>query len=115
MRKIASLAMVAALVAFVGTASAEQPVQLTDDQMDHVTAGGFGFVDVELIVTAFKDVFENVNKFINKDINVDVDVNGFSTNTCLPACNACMANSKWLETGVEMAIASTLLSASSSR
>ena len=45
--------------------------------MDQVTAGGFGFVDVELIVTKFKDVFENVNKEVNKNVVVEVNVNGF--------------------------------------
>ena len=32
---------------------------------------------------------------------------GFSTNTCLPACSACSARSKWLDTGVAIATAST--------
>lgn len=77
MRKITSFVAMAALFAFVGSASAEQPMELTDDQMDHVTAGGFGFVDVELIVTKFKDVFENVHKRVDKNVNVNVNVDGF--------------------------------------
>lgn len=77
MRRIASFAVVAALVIFGTSASAEQPMELTDDQMDHVTAGGFGFVDVELIVTKFKDVFENVHKRVDKNVNVNVNVDGF--------------------------------------
>lgn len=61
----------------IGMANAEEPLTLNADQMDQVTAGGFAFVDVELIVTKFKDIFENVNKFVVKEVNAVVDVEGF--------------------------------------
>jgi len=54
---LSSLALGAAMA--VGTAQAE-PLTLSADQMDKVTAAGFGFVDFAA--------------FLNKDINIDKDV-----------------------------------------
>ncbi len=76
-KKALSLILGTVLAGTISVASAEQPMTLSVDQMDRVTAGGFGFVDVELIVTKFKDVFENVNKFVFKQVDVDVQVSGF--------------------------------------
>jgi hypothetical protein len=60
MRKIglSSLALAAAMA--IGTAQAE-PLTLSADQMDEVTAAGFGFVDFQA--------------FLNKDININKQVN----------------------------------------
>ncbi len=66
-----------ALAGAISVASAEEPLTLNANQMDRVTAGGFGFVDVELIVTKFKDVQENVLKDVNKNITTTVDVDDF--------------------------------------
>ena len=44
----------------------------------------------------------------------DDAVMGFSTHTCLPAAMACMHSSKWEATGVMIATASMLVSASTS-
>jgi hypothetical protein len=55
---LSGLALGAAMA--VGTAQAE-PLSLSNDQMDQVTAAGFGFVDFDA--------------FLDKDINVTKDVN----------------------------------------
>jgi hypothetical protein len=55
---LTSLALGAAMA--IGTAQAE-PLTLSADQMDEVTAAGFGFVEFEA--------------FLNKEINVNKDVN----------------------------------------
>ena len=77
MKKTLSLFAGAVLALSVSMANADEPMTLTADQMDRVTAGGFGFVDVELIVTKFKDVFETINKLVLKEVNVTVNVDGF--------------------------------------
>jgi hypothetical protein len=66
MRKIglSSLALGAAMA--VGTAQAE-PLTLSADQMDDVTAAGFGFVDFD----AFLDKAINIDKQVNIQKNVE--------------------------------------------
>src|ERR1022692_3335511 len=50
--------------------------------------------------------FRSANS-INCSLCADVEVNGFSTKTCLPFFSADSANSKWVQTGVTTATAST--------
>jgi hypothetical protein len=59
MRKLALSGLALGAAMAVGTAQAE-PLTLSADQMDQVTAAGFGFVDFDA--------------HLNKDINVDKDV-----------------------------------------
>jgi hypothetical protein len=69
---LAGLALGAAMA--VGTAQAE-PLTLSADQMDEVTAAGFGFVEFD----AFLDKVINVDKDINvtKDVNITKTVEKF--------------------------------------
>jgi hypothetical protein len=69
---LSGLALGAAMT--VGTAQAE-PLTLSADQMDQVTAGGFGFVEFDAFVTNFffseKDIF--FNKFATVTVSTDID------------------------------------------
>ena len=71
---LTGLALGAAMA--VGTAQAE-PLTLSADQMDQVTAAGSGFVDFDF--TVFKDVFANKEEHIFKDVfkSQEVFVQGF--------------------------------------
>jgi hypothetical protein len=71
MSKVAltSLALAAAMA--VGTAQAE-PLTLSADQMDEVTAAGFGFAQFEAILQKNINVNKNVN--INKNVTKFQDV-----------------------------------------
>ena len=71
MRKLAlSSVAVASLVAVSAQA---EPLVLTGDQMDKVTAAGFGFADFDAFLSAFKDIETDID--FDKDAFVDVDVN----------------------------------------
>ena len=69
---LSGLALGAAMT--VGTAQAE-PLTLSADQMDQVTAGGFGFVDffanVENFFFSDKDIF--FDKFATVTVSTDID------------------------------------------
>jgi hypothetical protein len=71
---LSGLALGAAIA--VGTAQAE-PLTLSADQMDQVTAAGSGFVHFDF--TLFKDVFVNREEHIFKEVfkNQEVFVQGF--------------------------------------
>jgi hypothetical protein len=56
------LAGLAVSTAMSLTAQAE-PLTLSEDQLDKVTASGFGFVDFDVFFDKFKNV--NVNEFVN--------------------------------------------------
>jgi hypothetical protein len=76
MKKLAlsSAALGAAMA--VGTAQAE-PLTLSADQMDQVTAGGFAFTDAFLNVFVDTFIFETVDIFKIKNINQFVNLDGY--------------------------------------
>lgn len=76
MKKTAlSLAVGAALA--MNVAIAEQPVPLTEDQLDGVTAAGFGFVEFEVFIDFDKDVNIDIDKDVFQDIQYTVNANGY--------------------------------------
>jgi hypothetical protein len=66
---LSGLALGAAMA--VGTAQAE-PLTLSADQMDEVTAAGFGFTEFQAFL--FKDINVNKNVNINKNVQKFQDV-----------------------------------------
>jgi hypothetical protein len=74
MSKIALSGLALGAAMTVGAAQAE-PLTLSADQMDQVTAGGFGFVeffaDVENLYFSDKLIF--FNKFANVTVSTDID------------------------------------------
>ena len=76
MRKLAlsGLALGAAMV--VGTAQAE-PLTLSGDQMDQVTAAGFAFVDANLNLNVNENVHKNVDIWKTVFKWQDVKVDGY--------------------------------------
>jgi hypothetical protein len=76
MKKIALYGLVLGTAMAVSTAQAE-PLKLTSDQMDRVTASGVGFVDFNINVRKFKDLFTRVNFHKNADVDVDVHIHGY--------------------------------------
>jgi hypothetical protein len=73
MRKLALTGLALGAAMAVGTAQAE-PLTLSADQMDEVTAAGFGFASFEAFLNKDIDVTKNVNiqKLVDKLQIVDV-------------------------------------------
>ena len=58
--KVVGLVAAAALLASIGTASAKDPVKLTDGQLDKVTAGGYYNAGIPLNAAIFANANGNV-------------------------------------------------------
>jgi hypothetical protein len=76
MKKFALYGLVLGTAMAVSTAQAE-PLTLTADQMDHVTASGVGFVDFSVNITKFKDLDTRIDFDKDANVDVDVDIDGF--------------------------------------
>jgi len=73
MKKFALYSLVLATAMAVSTAQAE-PLKLTADQMDHVTASGVGSAAFNINIRKFKDLDTHIDfrKHANVDVNVHV-------------------------------------------
>jgi hypothetical protein len=76
MKKLALSGLALGAAMAVGTAQAE-PLTLSDDQMDEVTAAGFAFVDGFVNVNVRENVVKTVDILKVKQIFQFVDVQGF--------------------------------------
>ncbi len=61
-------------VALTGAAGAVEPIKLTDNQMDKVTAAGFVDFDTDIDVNV--DIDKDVDINVDADVDADVDVDG---------------------------------------
>jgi len=68
MRKVALTGLALSAAMAIGTAQAE-PLTLSADQMDEVTAAGFGFAEFDAFL------FKNIN--VNKNVNIQKNVEKF--------------------------------------
>ena len=76
-KTVLSVIVGTALAGAISVANAEQPMTLSADQMDRVTAGGFAFVDAQLVITKFKDIQEFVFYDVDKTADVFVNITGY--------------------------------------
>lgn len=76
MYKLAATTFAFGTVLAVGAAQAE-PLTLTTDQMDNVTAAGFAFVDGQLNVRITEDILKRVDVLKRIDKFQFVDVEGY--------------------------------------
>lgn len=76
MKKVALCGLVLGTAMTVSTVQAE-PLALTPDQMDRVTASGVGFVDFKIFVDKFKNVETKIDFDKHASVGVDVNIIGF--------------------------------------
>jgi hypothetical protein len=95
MIKLAASGLLVGTALAVGAAQAE-PLTLTEDQMDQVTAAGFGIVDFDVFVDVHKDVRKNIQVRIDKLFNSRVSAFGIAADAeaganCFTYGSGCLA------------------------